>query len=319
MDSKREILVSVVCNAYNHEKYIKDALEGFVMQKTNFAFEILVHDDASTDKTAEIIREYEAKYPEIIKPIYQTENQYSKGGVYKFQESRVRGKYVAFCEGDDYWTDPLKLQKQFDAMEQHPELDICAHVSGSVNAVTGERKNMFYQSKKAEVISVEDVIMGGGGFVATASLFMRAPFYGALMEFRRFLRLDYTLQIQGALRGGMLFLPDCMCDYRVMVGGSWTMTNIFNKEKKINHVNKLNKMLGILNEETDKKYDTTIKKRILKNEFEIALLNEEYKTVMSKKYDTFLKERSKKERFKIKLKARFPFLVKVKNKLRKKS
>ena len=85
-----EIKVSIICNAYNHELYIRDALEGFVMQRTSFAFEVLVHDDASNDKTADIIREYEAKYPDIIKPIYQTENQYTKGGVSRFQEPRIK-------------------------------------------------------------------------------------------------------------------------------------------------------------------------------------------------------------------------------------
>ena len=120
--------VSVVCNAYNHEKYIRSALEGFAMQKTSFPFEVLVHDDASTDRTAEIIREYEIKYPDIIKPIYSTENQYSKndGSLSQIQNGRVQGKYIALCEGDDYWTDPLKLQKQYDLLESHPEIDICA-------------------------------------------------------------------------------------------------------------------------------------------------------------------------------------------------
>ncbi len=119
IEQDNEIMVSIVCDAYNHEKYIADALEGFVMQKTNFAFEILVHDDASTDRTAEIIRDYEKRYPNLIKPIYETENQYSKqdGSLERIQFGRVKGKYTAMCEGDDYWTDPLKLQKQFDAME----------------------------------------------------------------------------------------------------------------------------------------------------------------------------------------------------------
>ena len=108
------IMVSVICNVFNHEAYIRDALEGFVSQKTNFPFEVLIHDDASTDKSADIIHEYEAKYPNLIKPIYQTQNQYSRGGgiTRKFQIPRVKGKYIAMCEGDDYWTDENKLQKQ---------------------------------------------------------------------------------------------------------------------------------------------------------------------------------------------------------------
>lgn len=116
-------LVSICCITYNHEKYIQQCLEGFLIQKTTFPFEILIHDDASTDRTADIIREYETKYPDIIKPIYQTENQYSKGVFISatYNWSRAKGKYIALCEGDDYWIDPMKLQKQVDFLEAHPE------------------------------------------------------------------------------------------------------------------------------------------------------------------------------------------------------
>ena len=125
-------LVSICCITYNHENYIRDAIEGFLMQKTNFAFEILIHDDASTDRTADIIREYEAKYPELIKPIYQSENQFSKhdGSIGRIQRGRAKGKYIAMCEGDDYWTDELKLQKQVDFLEANEDYSFCA---GRVN------------------------------------------------------------------------------------------------------------------------------------------------------------------------------------------
>ncbi len=141
-----QIMVSVFCATYNHEKYIRKCLDGFIMQKTNFKFEVLVHDDASTDKTADIIREYEEKYPDIIKPIYQTENQYSKGvqiGV-TFQYPRAKGKYIAFCEGDDYWCDENKLQRQFDIMESHPECSICVHNIGD---------NVFYGQDMTKVLN----------------------------------------------------------------------------------------------------------------------------------------------------------------------
>ena len=122
-------MVSISCITYNHAPYIRECLDGFMMQKTNFAFEVLIHDDASTDGTADIIREYEAKYPDIIKPIYQTENQYSKGisPSASFNFPRAKGKYIALCEGDDYWTDPLKLQKQVDFLESHPDYVMCSH------------------------------------------------------------------------------------------------------------------------------------------------------------------------------------------------
>lgn len=118
-----EILVSIKCTVYNHEPFLRQCLDGFVMQKTNFRFEAIVHDDASTDGSAAIIKEYAEKYPDLIKPIYETENQYSKkdGSLRKIMDAACRGKYIAICEGDDYWIDPLKLQKQVDFLEENPD------------------------------------------------------------------------------------------------------------------------------------------------------------------------------------------------------
>ena len=121
-----KIKLSIVCLAYNHKAFIREALDSFVMQKTNFPFEVIIHDDASTDGTSDIIREYEAKYPDIIKPIYQTENQWGKKHIWRdIVLPFVRGEYVAMCEGDDYWTDPLKLQKQVDFLDAHSDYSVC--------------------------------------------------------------------------------------------------------------------------------------------------------------------------------------------------
>lgn len=109
-------LVSICCITYNQENYIRDAIEGFLMQRTTFPIEIIIHDDASTDNTAKVVNEFAEKHPDLIVPIYQTINQYSQGikPWPNFVFPRARGKYIALCEGDDYWTDPLKLQKQVD-------------------------------------------------------------------------------------------------------------------------------------------------------------------------------------------------------------
>ncbi len=126
---KDEVVVSIRCLAYNHEPYIRQCLDGFVMQKTNFKVEVIVHDDASTDGTAAIIREYAEKYPELIKPIFETENQYSKhdGSLRRIMNEACIGKYIAMCEGDDYWTDPYKLQKQVDFLEKNLDYAFCCH------------------------------------------------------------------------------------------------------------------------------------------------------------------------------------------------
>ena len=123
-------LVSICCITYNHAQFIRKCLDGFLMQETNFPIEILIHDDCSTDGTTEIIREYEAKYPDLIFPLYEEENQYQQGKAAEidfYNYRRARGKYIAYCEGDDYWTDPQKLQKQVDFMEANPEYSVCFH------------------------------------------------------------------------------------------------------------------------------------------------------------------------------------------------
>ena len=129
MIQKDSPLVTIQCLTYNHEPYIRQCLEGFVMQQTDFCFEVIVHDDASTDGTANIIREYAEKYPNIIKPILERENQWSKkdGSLERIMNEHTHGKYVAFCEGDDYWIDPYKLQKQVDFLETHSGYSMCFH------------------------------------------------------------------------------------------------------------------------------------------------------------------------------------------------
>lgn len=120
------MMVSVLCQTYNHEQYISECLQSIVAQKVNFRYEILVHDDASTDNTANIIRKFEREYPDLIKPIYQEVNQWSLGNkVFSgIQLPRCTGKYIAICEGDDYWTDPLKLQKQVDILEGNENIGL---------------------------------------------------------------------------------------------------------------------------------------------------------------------------------------------------
>ena len=127
-------LLTIFCITYNHVHFIRQAIDGFLMQETTFPIEILIHDDASTDGTADIVREYEVKYPQLIKAIYQTENQYSKGNKSgHFLRPLQQAKYIAYCEGDDYWTDPKKLEIQVSYLEKHPECVISGHDEISID------------------------------------------------------------------------------------------------------------------------------------------------------------------------------------------
>lgn len=259
--------VSIKCLAYNHEKYIEKALDSFLMQKTNFPFEIVVHDDASTDNTTNIIRQYENMFPNIIKPIYEMENQYSKDAEAMLQmvHSNLKGEYVALCEGDDYWTDEYKLQKQYDAMEKHPEVDMCAHAVRRINAASGKTLGIIRPESKNMVIPTENVIAGGGGFVGTNSLFYRKKALDVALPFRQILDIDYASQVQGSLRGGMLYLNDCMSDYRFMTEGSWSSK--YADEKFVNEIDACwKKMTDQLDIDTDGKYhDIIVRYMALRN------------------------------------------------------
>ena len=212
-------MVSVVCDVYNHEPYLRQCLDGFVIQKTNFKIEVLVHDDASTDKSAEIIMEYTNKYPDIFKPILQQENQYSRGvGIWKtYQFPRVAGKYVAICEGDDYWIDPYKLQKQVDFLESHPDFDMVRTDSNVYYQDTNITINSVFGKKlfpNCEDTFVDYVVRPA--WLATCSWLIRSPLgdYDNLPN--DCFKGDLALMIYIAKRSKVKYLPEVTSVYRVL-------------------------------------------------------------------------------------------------------
>lgn len=220
-------LLSILCITYNHAPFIRQALDGFVMQKTNFPFEVIIHDDASTDGTADIIREYEAKYPDIIKPIYQTENQWSKGlNINKtFIFPKINGKYVALCEGDDYWTDPNKLQSQVDFLENNPDFAVCFHPVKVVWDDNRSADTIFPKPKmrfNKTVLTLDDLLQQN--FIQTNSVVYRWAFnkgkYNTIPD--GILPGDWFLHLLHAKTGKIGFLPQVMSVYRRHSGGIWT-------------------------------------------------------------------------------------------------
>ena len=226
MDMVEEIMVSVYCLAYNHEKYISDCLEGFVKQKTNFKYEVIVHDDASTDNTANIIKEYAERYPDIIKPILQEKNQYSQGVeiVDKFIGPLLKGKYVAICEGDDYWCDEHKLQRQVEILENHPEYIACVHQTKTANSSTGE-VGLYSKLRKSGVIEIEKMLRDRGPVYHTSSLCYHKE---ALEEKPDFCYIvkgigDYPKEFALALQGDIYYLNKVMSVYRQFTESSWSL------------------------------------------------------------------------------------------------
>ena len=232
-------LVSVCCITYNHESYIRDAVEGFLMQETDFPFEVIIHDDASTDNTAQIVREYAERYPQIIKPIYQTENQVSKGVRISstFVWPKARGEYIALCEGDDYWTDARKLQIQIEEMAKHPECDMSFHPAVMIDVGTNKEASLGFHGDDKKIVSGKEVIRGGAAFVPTASILIKRetindmPILGGNSSLG-----SYLVKICGSINAGSLYLNKFMSVYRYMAVGSWNERMGNDLDKQIAHI-----------------------------------------------------------------------------------
>jgi glycosyltransferase involved in cell wall biosynthesis len=221
--NKKSPLVSIVCTTYNHASFIRQCLDGFLMQKTNFDFEVVIHDDASTDDTKEIIEEYTLLHPDIFVPMYQTENQYSKGvrGIsIRFNLPRCRGKYIALCEGDDYWTDTLKLQKQFDLIERYPNASMCVALNKQIYVQAGTEKiDLPYIGKHFPLIYFND-----------ATQYFHTSTYVIRKSMLEYLTLKYLPLFQGdtALRyllineGPFVVLNEVVSAYRITGLGIWS-------------------------------------------------------------------------------------------------
>ena len=304
----QEIKVSVICNVFNHGAYIRDALEGFVSQKTDFAFEVLIHDDASTDDSPRIIREYEEKYPQLIKPVLQTENQYSRGGgiTRRFQLPRAKGKYLAMCEGDDYWTDPLKLQKQFDFMEAHPDYSMCVCSTQWLNMHTGicENKGVVEQDRD---FSLEEIILEKKGRAFQyASVFVKAEIMNSWPEWRRKFPIgDYPLAVLAALNGKVHMLADVMTVYRYFAANSWT-ARMDSDEKRTKVCRRMIEGLEALDEATQGRYHDVIMQRICRQKYTLALMTHDLKLLRSEELKTIYGSRKLLFRMSDVLRCRFP-------------
>ena len=235
-------IVSVRCTTYNQESYIEKALDSFLMQETDFPFEIIVHDDASLDRTADIIRVYEAKYPRIIKPIYEKDNQYSKqdGSLRKIVDAACSGKYIAYCEGDDYWCDEKKLQRQYDVMEEHAECSLCTHIVQCVSERGMTLKQQYppkglFDNNIVEQDAFADALIAKSLYpFQTCSYFLRKSLLQENDVFFDFPACGDDKILRLCLcKGKVYFIHKVMSCYRTLSKGSWTCRNTRNVKMQI--------------------------------------------------------------------------------------
>lgn len=216
------LIVTICCLVYNHEPFLRQCLDGFVMQKTNFRFEAIVHDDASTDGSAAIIREYAEKYPEIIKPIFEKENLYSKrdGSLRRVMYANTHGKYVAICEGDDYWTDPYKLQKQVDFLESHPDYVMCSHRWREYMQTEDAFSEIAEFPESGVEYDLNTLVHGKWFFQPLTVVYRRDAL--DLDRFTYKYAIDVVLFYELLKQGKGYCLPDVMAVYRIHSGGVWS-------------------------------------------------------------------------------------------------
>ena len=309
------IKVSVLCTAYNHGPFLRDALEGVVSQQTDFPFELLVSDDASTDNTAEILREYAARYPDIIRPFYLEKNIFSQGiDVYEtllFPESR--GEYLAACEGDDYWTDPTKLQRQVDFLDAHPEYSACVHNTvAHVTDGSAPDRVLFPQTGDRD-IPFSQVVRGMSHAFHTSSILARRDYIIHYPDFHDvafpYGFTDYAVGVWLSIVGRVRFLDRCMSVYRLGSNPSaWSSGVDRNYAKLKRFIEGEIAMLRAVKPHVDAEGQRLTDEVILEREYELLYIQGRVDEMVRPPYDQIHRRMGPGRRLSTALKRAFPRL-----------
>ena len=308
-------LVSICCITYNHERYIGEALDSFLKQDCGFSYEILIHDDASKDGTRAVIESYQERYGDIIKPIFQTENQYQKGitnpsGVFNFP--RARGKYIAMCEGDDFWIDMRKLRIQAEYMEAHPECSMYCHAARIVSMDDSFRElSQLRPFHNDGVLSAGSVISKPANF-PTASLFFRTEYAKELPDWYYDCPVgDIPLQLFMLLKGNVYYSNRLMSAYRVGNEGSWNsmMAEGSRKETDLRwdrHFEAMEKLYRAFDKDSGGRYKEFVAEAVERERFKAEVNKGNLRVCREEKNLKFFKELPPLQRSLVRLRLSWP-------------
>lgn len=235
-------VASVICTTFNQVDYIEDAIRGYLLQRTDFPFEILLHDDASTDGTAEIVASYQKRYPRIVRAILQKKNLYSQGvQIFLIPAREARGQYLALCDGDDFWIDEEKLALQVNALRANRECRICFHKTRHAlnrksslerQSLRGWLRQRAIYPRRPAIVRTNAVIIGDGAYIPTASIVVTRETLLGLPAWQAACPVgDFFIQVLGSHPTGALFIPRSMSAYRINATGSWSSTTYSSPEK----------------------------------------------------------------------------------------
>lgn len=279
MSSAKNIQVSVVCYAYNQAKFISKALDSILAQKTTFEFEVIVHDDASTDNTSSILMEYAKQYNRIV-PIIEQCNLYQHGGqINEVIAKYIRGKYVAYCECDDWFIDENKLQLQYDYMIAHPDCSLCVHAVEMRSEDTKTPVGYLAPSHVEKDYSTDEIIRGGGGLFGTNSMFFPSKYFLLPELFRGWGVGDYPECIYLSMNGSVHYLPFIGSVYRVCSEGSWTQ-RMGNPSFALKSNRQIIEALKHFNSKTGSMYVESVNEMVMHYRFENAVLSRNIKEIL---------------------------------------
>ena len=323
MEEKKTCKVSVLCATYNHEEYLRQTLDSFVNQKTDFPFEVLVNDDASTDSTGDIIREYAEKYPEIIRPFYQTENLYSRRinlyDVVFFPA--CRGEYIAVCEGDDYWNDPEKLQLQVNWLDAHPEYSACVH--NSIGRFSDQPDKVLFAQDGDRDIPFEQVVQGMSHAYHTSSILARREFILNPPDYRDVAYhqgyfTDYAVGVRLGLAGKVRFLDRCMSVYRIGSNPSAWSRGVGQEYHKLKRFvsGEIAMLKTVKQHPLTEAQEAAIDQVLLEREYELLYIEGRVDEMVKPPYDRIHKSMGKGRIISTELKRRLPHLHRLYRKRR---
>lgn len=310
--------VTVLIITFNHSKYISKCIESVLNQKTNFNYEILIHDDASSDNTVEIINSYIQKFGNKIRLISQKINQYPIGInniIFKYVVPHIKGKYVTYTDGDDYWCDEEKLQKQYNYMEAHDKCSLCISNAFAVNK-NGKRIKDCYPNKHGIIDPQFIFDYRRGSFIASSTTFFRKECF---IDFPKW-RLEYPVDdspafMQACFYGYIYKFKEKMTCYRRFTEGSWS-ESMLDVKKRLALIRKIQNALSFL-KTTDPKISAMLNNKMRRLDFDYAFLQDDYETIFDKRNKKFLSEKSIRTRISLYLRYKAPniyLLLKRKNK-----
>ena len=301
----------VVVMTYNQAGYIRQCLDSILCQKVKIDFDVLVHDDCSSDGTYEILLDYQNRYNNIY-IIHEEKRQFIKLGfnkmIFKYVVPLINSKYVAYCDGDDYWCDELKLQKQYDFMEAHQDYSMCFHCAYQLRKNNDLSSKWFFDNEGD--INMSDLVNDKPGIkVATSSIFLKGEVFKEFPNWRlNFPVEDIPMYMVASLNGKIHRLKDVMCVYRQFSIGSWSSQNTFDSQKREAHLKEMIESINEFNIETNYKYDELVKKQVLGCEFRINYSNKNLSSLFDKKYKQLFRKLPTKEKISLALQYRTPKL-----------